>query len=209
MKKMLKDFLLTLAGIFYNPSIRARYIAARNRLIWKNGAKKLRQLGNGSNVGSDFQLFGPEYISIGENFCAGKGLNLQAWDFYAGAHFHPSLTIGNNVVLTDYIQISCADKVQIGNNVLVGQSSFISDNSHGDTTLETMMIPPMQRELYIKGPVIIEDDVWIGRDVTILSGVHIGKGAVIAAGAVVNRDVPAYAVAGGVPAKEISATRRE
>lgn len=54
-----------------------------------------------------------------------------------------------------------------------------------------------------KGNIIIDDDVWIGRKVTILSGVHIGQGAVIAAGAVVSKDVPPYAIVGGVPARVI------
>lgn len=51
--------------------------------------------------------------------------------------------------------------------------------------------------------VIIERDVWIGCNVTILAGVHIGRGATIAAGAVVNKDIPPYCIAGGVPAKPI------
>ena len=51
--------------------------------------------------------------------------------------------------------------------------------------------------------VIIEKDVWIGSNVTILAGVHIGRGATIAAGAVVNKDVPPYSIVGGVPAKVI------
>ena len=51
--------------------------------------------------------------------------------------------------------------------------------------------------------VIIENDVWIGCNVTILSGVHIGRGSTIAAGAVVNKDIPPYCVAGGIPARVI------
>lgn len=54
-----------------------------------------------------------------------------------------------------------------------------------------------------KGPIIVEDDVWIGFNSTILSGVRIGQGAVIGAGAVVNKDVAPYEVVGGVPAKHI------
>lgn len=54
-----------------------------------------------------------------------------------------------------------------------------------------------------KGPIIIEDDVWIGYGVTILSGVNIKKGAVIAAGSVVTKDVEAYSIVGGNPAKLI------
>lgn len=54
-----------------------------------------------------------------------------------------------------------------------------------------------------KGDIIVEDDVWIGYGATIMSGVHIGQGAVIAAGAVVTKDIPPYAIVGGVPAKVI------
>lgn len=54
-----------------------------------------------------------------------------------------------------------------------------------------------------KGNIIVDDDVWLGQGVIVLSGVHIGQGAVIAAGAVVTKDVPPYAIVGGVPAKVI------
>ena len=58
-------------------------------------------------------------------------------------------------------------------------------------------------EAITKGHIIIDDDVWIGFRATILSGVHIGQGAVVAAGAVVTKDVPPYAIVGGTPAKII------
>lgn len=58
-------------------------------------------------------------------------------------------------------------------------------------------------EAVSKGDIIVDDDVWIGYGATILSGVHIGQGAVVAAGAVVTKDVPPYAVAAGIPAKVI------
>ena len=51
--------------------------------------------------------------------------------------------------------------------------------------------------------IIVEEDVWIGCNVTLLAGAHIGRGAIIAAGAVVSKEVPPYAVIGGVPAKVI------
>ena len=54
-----------------------------------------------------------------------------------------------------------------------------------------------------KGNIIVDDDVWIGQGAIILSGVHIGQGAVIAAGSIVTRDIPSYAIAGGIPAKVI------
>ena len=58
-------------------------------------------------------------------------------------------------------------------------------------------------EAWSKGPIIIEDDVWIGMNAIILSGVHIGQGAVISAGAVVTKDVEPYSIVGGNPAKLI------
>lgn len=59
----------------------------------------------------------------------------------------------------------------------------------------------IQGHPYIKGDIVIGNDVWIGRECKILSGVHIGNGAVVAAYAVVTKDVPAYAMVGGVPAR--------
>lgn len=58
-------------------------------------------------------------------------------------------------------------------------------------------------EALSKGDIIINDDVWIGCNAIILSGVNIGQGAVVAAGAVVTNDIPPYAIVGGVPAKVI------
>jgi len=66
---------------------------------------------------------------------------------------------------------------------------------------KTFTIRPADRDLYIKGPVHIGNNVWMGDRVCILSGVTIGDGAVIAANAVVTKYVPAYSVVGGVPAK--------
>ncbi|MBQ6843138.1 MAG: CatB-related O-acetyltransferase [Agathobacter sp.] len=59
------------------------------------------------------------------------------------------------------------------------------------------------QEAISKGDIVLEDDVWIGQAATILSGVHIGQGAVVAAGAMVTKDVPPYAIVGGNPARII------
>lgn len=68
---------------------------------------------------------------------------------------------------------------------------------------KSKIVEKENKDAFSKGNIIIDDDVWIGYGATIMSGVHIGQGAVIAAGAVVTKDVPPYAIVGGVPAKLI------
>lgn len=86
--------------------------------------------------------------------------------------------------------------------------TFILGNDHPLNQVSTypykhMLVSSLISDAISKGDIIIADDVWIGYGTTIMSGVHIGQGAVIAAGAVVTKDVPPYAIVGGVPAKII------
>lgn len=86
---------------------------------------------------------------------------------------------------------------------ILGRFCYISDNNHGTSNIEALHIHPSECDLYIKGPVHIGNNVWIGDRVCILSGVIVGDGAVIAAYAVVTKNVPPYTVVGSVPAKVI------
>ena len=148
-------------------------------------------------------LHDPEYISIGEKCFFQDYLYLTAWNEYQGEHFTPELTIGNNGRFGAFNHITCINKIQIGDNCLTGKWVTISDNNHGTTDFDTLHEAPIKRKLYTKGPVIIGNNVWIGDKATILGGVTIGDGAVIAANSVVTKDVPAYSVVGGNPARVI------
>lgn len=85
--------------------------------------------------------------------------------------------------------------------------SFLLDVEHNTDTISTYPFNAKLlnggEEATSKGDIIVDDDAWIGYGATIMSGVHIGQGAVVAAGAVVTKDVPPYAIVGGVPAKVI------
>lgn len=100
-------------------------------------------------------------------------------------------------------------KLIIGTFVSIAQEvSFILDAEHYTNHLSTYPFKVKylgieKQEAFSKGNIVVEDDVWIGYRSTIMSGVHIGKGAIIAAGSLVTKDVPAYAIVGGVPAKVI------
>ena len=101
------------------------------------------------------------------------------------------------------------NKLKIGNYVSMADDiTFILDAEHHLNNISTYpfrtnLLKSRVSEAFGKGDIIVDDDVWIGYGVTILSGVHIGQGAVIAAGAVVTKDIPPYAIVGGVPARVI------
>lgn len=114
------------------------------------------------------------------------------------ASFTPALKIGNN----SGVGIDCEmnGPITIGNNVMMGPEVIIYTTRHKhDRTDITMIEQGMDEPL----PVYIGNDVWIGRRVMILPGVHIGNGCVIGAGAVVVKDIPDYSIAVGVPAKVV------
>lgn len=96
-------------------------------------------------------------------------------------------------------------KLTIGSYCSIGENvQFLVCIDHPTDHVSTFpfkeMILQESCEACSKGDIVIDDDVWIGTNATILSGVHIGRGAVVGAGAVVTKDIPPYAVAAGVPA---------
>lgn len=113
------------------------------------------------------------------------------------------------------VTFSNSTKLYIGNYVSIAQDVyFLLDVEHYTNHISTYpfkakIINDLQPETFSKGDITIEDDVWIGFGAIIMSGVTIGKGAVVAAGSVVTKDIPPYAIVGGVPAKVIKYRFRE
>jgi carbonic anhydrase/acetyltransferase-like protein (isoleucine patch superfamily) len=153
------------------------------------------------NVKSPIFLCGGKYISIGQNTIIGRNVCLQCWDKYKNESFYPELSIGHNSSIRDDGHITCCNKILIGNGVRIGPKVLITDNSHGASTRELLELNPIERPLFSKGPVIIEDNVWIGEKASIMPNVKIGKGAIIGANSVVTKDVSSYSIVGGNPAR--------
>lgn len=154
---------------------------------------------NGS-VKFPFHCIGSQYIKIGHNFHAGAGFRIEAWDCYQDIKYAPEIEIGDNVCVNNNVHIGAINKIWIRDNVLIGSNVLITDHTHGCCSKEELAIPPIERKLFSKGPVVIENNVLIGENVCILPGVTIGSGTVIGAGAVVTRDIPENCIATGVPA---------
>jgi acetyltransferase-like isoleucine patch superfamily enzyme len=159
--------------------------------------------GSRMHLGWDCSIVGACNISIGDNFIAHDRNRIEAISKNGSARFNPKIQIGDNVIMNYGCHIGAINFIKIGNNVLLASNIYISDHDHGHTNYEDMRLPPVCRNIVSKGPVIIEDDVWVGEGVAILGNVTIGKNSIIAAHAVVTKDVPPFSVVAGVPAKVI------
>ncbi len=130
-------------------------------------------------------------------------------DTHAQNLFNPAQVTVGTASYGELTVVSFADihKLHIGNYVSIAQCvTFLLDADHYTDHISTYpykakCLRTAIPEAFGKGDITVEDDVWIGYGATILSGVHIGQGAVVAAGAVVTKAVPPYAVVGGVPAR--------
>ena len=180
-----------------------------NIILWRKArlnselSQQFKKIGHNSLLPIDCIIKNPQYISIGEGFAAMYNLRIEAWDEYREQKFSPEIIIGNNVIVNTDVHIGCINKVVIGNGVLMASRIYISDHSHGHIGESELVIPPTERKLFSKGPIIIKDNVWIGEGVCIMPGVTIGENSIIGANAVVTKDVPPNVVAAGIPAKII------
>lgn len=203
MKKFVKKILGVLSWLFYWPKFIKAFRWIKNNFISCVYERRFYKIGKNCSFGENLVLRHEECIEIGDNFIGGQYLTMEAWKEYQGVKYSPHISIGDDVLFTNFVQISCVDKIIIGNNVLLGNAVYISDNNHGEFNKENLDVPPAKRELYSKGPVKIGNNVWIGRHVSVLSGVTIGDNCVIGANSVVTKDIPPNSIAVGSPAKVI------
>lgn len=182
-------------------SVRATY----NKVANLNSAARswyltraIKQIGKNPNVEYPLYLTGVKSIQIGNSFTCYKRTRLEAVGAPNGM---PKIIIGDKVCINWDCHIGAMVLVKIHDNVLIGSRVLITDHSHGDGTLKDLALPPSNRVLYSKGPVVIEDNVWIGDGVAILPNVTIGRNSIIGANSVISKDVPANSVVVGNPGR--------
>lgn len=110
------------------------------------------------------------------------------------------ITVGDETTINPYCVLYGAGGLYIGNNVGIATHTVMVPSNHGYLDIN---IPMMKQPIEKKG-IFIDDNVWIGTHSVILDGVKIASGAIVAAGAVVSRDVASNDIVAGVPAKTIS-----
>lgn len=164
-------------------------------LYWK---PKFYRSGKRLRIGKNISAFNLKYIDLGDNVFIGDNTYLGPITCYAGERYTPKIIIGDNCIIGKNNSIASINLVKFGNNVLCAGHVHITDHSHG---YEDISKPITHQSLISKGPIIIGDDCWLGFSCEILSGVKIGKHSIVAARAVVTKDVPPYTIVAGNPAR--------
>ncbi len=177
--------------------------------------RRLYKLGVNGRIDRRARFENAKRIAIGEGCQLEAGVILRA-----NTSSDPGITIADEVSIKEYALINANTghvsigarswigpycliygngTVHIGEDVLIAAHTSINTVSH--VTMDTAS--PMNSQGIYRDAVVIEEDVWIGLNCTILQGVTIGRGSVIGAGAVVTRDVPPFSIAMGVPARVV------
>lgn len=133
---------------------------------------------------------------------AAASLEVDSFDAYAGCRINVNagarLTLGSGYMNHDSV-IDCFESISVGHHVVISERVVMRDS---DNHTICSMVDSSDGHS-ITSPIVVEDNVWIGMNVTILKGVTIGEGSIIAAGSVVTRSIPPHCLAAGVPAKVI------
>ena len=186
--------------IFLKGSSGLLFVGRRCKIRHKSRIIMGRTVTLGDNV--EINALSKEGIRIGDNVSILRNTIIECTGVIR--NLGEGLYVGNNVGIAQNCFIQVRGKVVIGNDVIFGPGVSIFSENHkfDDPDL------PVSVQGEVRKGVNVGDGVWIGARSVILDGVHIGRNSIIAAGSIVNKDVPAYAIVGGVPARIIR-TRKD
>lgn len=128
-------------------------------------------------------------LIFGDNVTIGRGTMIRPSSYYGG-DLGEGLIIGNNSSIGPHAYVGCAGLITIGENVMFGPKCSLFAENHNFSDAETTI---KSQGVNRKG-ILVEDNCWIGSNVTILDGVTIGKGSIIGAGTLITKDVPAGSI---------------
>ena len=169
----------------------------KNKIYSSIALSTIKNKGKNCKVGRNLRIYNPDFIKLKNKVSIGNfaWLNVKPKD-----NSEYSLIIGENVYIGSNVQINAWESVIIDDDCLISDRVYISDANHNSSELNLPI--KEQGDSFIKA-VFIGSGSWIGINVCILPGVNIGKGVIVGANSVVSKDIPDYAVVGGVPAKII------
>ncbi|MBO7438014.1 MAG: acyltransferase [Bacteroidaceae bacterium] len=178
-------------------SVIGSFLGFCRRVYWSG---KFGSVDGKITIGKNVTFQNPDTLHFGKGVTVGKNSYFLPLKRFAGIDYTPKITVGDRCWIGIRNSFACINSIEIGNDVLFAGYVHITDHSHGFEDIDT---PVMKQPLTSKGGVVIEDECWLGFGCEILSGVHIGRHSVVAAHAVVTKDVPPFSVVAGNPAKII------
>lgn len=188
---------IAVRGVLYRLIMRMDGMAAIESHVRLRFADNIR-LGNGVYLDQGVYLHAtPAGIAIGADTIVMHGAVLHVYNFRGLPQ--AGITIGEKSLIGEYTVIRGQGGVHIGNRVYTSPFTQLIAVNH---VFDDPTRPFVEQGITAEG-IVIEDDVWLGASAVITDGVRVGRGAIVAAGAVVTKDVPPYTVVGGVPAKPI------
>ncbi|MHB9071228.1 MAG: acyltransferase [Sedimentisphaerales bacterium] len=157
-------------------------------------------IGKGTLIYPSFHSNNVSEVYVGANCQIHAGGWIDIIPEYCNVKHDGRIDIGDGTYIGHRVHIIACRHMTIGKGVLIADNVYISDLFHG---FENIDLPILTTPLVSPGPVVIEDQVWLGERVCIMPNVRIGKHSVIGANAVVTKDIPPYSVVVGIPAKVI------
>lgn len=158
-----------------------------------------RKLGRSSFVSPSIYWCGLNFVSVGECSFIGRHTRLLVMNNYNGQRFDPELTIGSNVSIGYRCTISCVNRIDIGDDVTIGDHVYLADSHHKYQDVSRGI---REQELTV-GTVHVGRGAWIGYGAFLAGHIVIGEHAVVGSNSVVTHDVEPYTVVAGAPAKPI------
>ena len=143
-------------------------------------------------------LKGAKILRFLENITLSKNVIVKSEAQICSCNSEAKIFIGENTTIGNYTFIYASREIKIGNDCMISPFVYIVDSNHGTSLKINMNLQPNKTN-----PIKIGNNVWIGSHSVILPGVKIADGAIIAAGSVINKDIPSNTIFGGVPAKLI------
>lgn len=167
------------------------------RGLWHRS--RLKALGERPHFDRGFVLTGAERVSLGAHFSADVNSALHA-------HGGGSIAAGSRVNLNRNVLLDAAEGgvIVLGDDIMIGPNVVLraSNHEHADPS------KPIRAQGHRPGKIVVEDGVWIAANAVLLPDVTVGAHSIVAAGAVVAKDVPPYSIVGGVPARVIRDRRK-
>lgn len=197
--------MMVLRGIFKKPFFKkSKGILFIGKRVKIKNKKKIAFNGSATiEDGCFIQALSKGGITVGNNFSLGRNSIIECTGVIR--ELGEELIIGDNVGIAANAFIAMRGKVEIGSNTIFGPNVSIHAENHNFSNIDK----PIKLQGATRKGVKIGEDCWIGSKVVILDGVTIGSHSIIAAGAIVTKDIPEYCIAGGIPAKVIKMRKEE